>query len=248
MKDILKFSLLLNAFPINLKIVLPKMVFLNTIITTIFITSSHWVALAATTSTTTSARLPTTALVSNSASSKKLVLLGDSITEGLGVAKESTYGALLQEKIVKAQKNWVVVNSGVSGSTSASAPSRMKWILKSKPDLIILALGANDALRGLKLEATKKNLLEALQLAQKAGVKVILAGMLTPPNYGKKYSQDFAQLYKDVAQQSKVKLIPFLLEGVAGHTDLNIADGIHPNEKGHQVISEIVYKAIEDYL
>lgn len=180
--------------------------------------------------------------------SKKLVLIGDSITEGFGVSREATYSTLVQEKLKKAQKNWTLVNSSISGSTSASAPSRMKWILKSKPDLILLAIGANDALRGLKLEATKKNLLEALQLAKKEGVKVVLAGMLAPPNYGKKYSQDFAQLYRDLARESKVKLIPFLLEGVAGRTEMNIADGIHPNEKGHQIISEIVYKAIEEYL
>lgn len=179
---------------------------------------------------------------------KKLVLLGDSITEGIGVSKETTYGALIQEKLKKNKKNWIVINSGISGSTSASIPSRMKWVLKGKPDLIVLAIGANDALRGLKLEVTKKNILESVELAQKANVKVIIAGMLTPPNYGKKYSQDFAQLYQDVAKQTQAKLIPFLLEGVAGHSEFNIADGIHPNEKGHQKISEIVYKAIEEYL
>jgi len=179
---------------------------------------------------------------------KKLVLLGDSLTEGLGVSRDSTFAALVQEKLKKNNKNWIVTNSGVSGSTSASAPSRMKWILKSKPDLILLAIGANDALRGLKIEATKKNILEAIMLAQKSAVKVILAGMLAPPNYGKSYTQEFSKLYKDVAHQTKVKLIPFLLEGVAGHPELNIADGLHPNEKGHQIVAEIVYKAIEEYL
>lgn len=192
-------------------------------------------------------KMPVTT-TSNLNQTKKLVLLGDSITEGFGISREATYSTLVQEKLKKAQKNWTVVNSSISGSTSASTPSRMKWILKSKPDLVLLAIGANDALRGLKLESTKKNLLEALQIAKKEGVKVILAGMLAPPNYGKKYSQEFARLYKDLAQETKVKLIPFLLEGVAGHTELNIADGIHPNEKGHQIISEIVYKAIEEYL
>lgn len=180
--------------------------------------------------------------------SKKLVLLGDSLTEGFGVSKNSTYGALIQEKLKKNHKNWTVINSGVSGSTSASLASRMKWILKSKPDLILLAIGANDALRGLKLESTKKNILEAIKSAQGESAKVLLAGMLAPPNYGKTYTQEFERLYRDIAQQTKVKLIPFLLEGVAGQKELNIADGIHPNEKGHQVIAETVYKAIEEYL
>ncbi len=179
---------------------------------------------------------------------KKLVLLGDSLTEGFGVSKNSTYGALIQEKLKKNHKNWTVINSGVSGSTSASLASRMKWILKSKPDLILLAIGANDALRGLKLESTKKNILEAIKSAQGESAKVLLAGMLAPPNYGKTYTQEFERLYRDIAQQTKVKLIPFLLEGVAGQKELNIADGIHPNEKGHQVIAETVYKAIEEYL
>lgn len=179
---------------------------------------------------------------------KKIFLVGDSLTEGLGVAKEASYGSVLQTQLEKNKKKWTVVNSGISGSTSASIPARIKWVIKSKPDLIVLAIGANDALRGLKLEATKSNILEGIKLAQAASVKVVLAGMLAPPNYGTAYTQSFAQLYRDIARQTHVKLIPFLLEGVAGHSELNTADGIHPNEKGHKIVAETVYKAIEEFL
>lgn len=176
---------------------------------------------------------------------KKLVLIGDSLTEGYGVAKESTYGTLLEEKIKQSGKKWLVITSGISGSTSASAPPRMRWVLKSKPDVVLIALGANDALRGLKITETKKNIAEAIDIASSEKIKVILAGVLAPPNYGKDYTKNFAQIYKDLAKEKNVKLIPFLLEGVAGVKELNLADGIHPNEAGHKIIAETVFQAIK---
>jgi acyl-CoA thioesterase-1 len=181
-------------------------------------------------------------------STKKLVIIGDSLTEGFGVRRELAFPSLLQKKIDAAKKNWRVINSGISGSTSASAPSRVTWHLKQKPELIILALGANDGLRGSSVKAMEENLNKAAELAKKAGVKIILAGIQVPPNYGSAYATSFQEVFARVAQKSDIPLIPFLLEKVAGEKSLNLDDGIHPNEKGHAVISETVFTAIQKYL
>jgi acyl-CoA thioesterase I len=181
-------------------------------------------------------------------SAKKLVIIGDSLTEGFGVRRELAFPSLLQTKIDAAKKNWRVVNSGISGSTSASAPSRVTWHLKQKPELIILALGANDGLRGSSVKAMEENLNKAAELAKKAGVKMILAGIRMPPNYGDAYTKSFDAVFARVAQRNDIALIPFLLEKVAGEKSMNLDDGIHPNERGHAVISETVYAAIQKYL
>jgi len=182
------------------------------------------------------------------ADSKKLVIVGDSLTEGYGVSKESAFSTILQTKIKEHGKDWVVINSGISGSTSASAPSRLKWVLKSKPQLIVLALGSNDGLRGLKVTETKKNIASAIELAQKENIQVILAELKAPPNYGAQYTKNFSQIFPSLVKMYKIRLVPFLLEGVAGHKNLNLADGIHPNEQGHQVIAENIFQAIKDLL
>lgn len=178
----------------------------------------------------------------------RLVILGDSLTEGLGVAKENTFSSLLEKKIKASGKSWEVINSGISGATSASGPSRMKWNLKAKPQMVIIALGANDGLRGLPIESTEKNLEATIQIAQKEKITVIIAGMLLPPNYGAKYSEQFKNLYEKIAKKYSLKKIPFLLEGVAGNSAMNQDDGIHPNEKGHEKIAETVYQSIKGLL
>jgi acyl-CoA thioesterase I len=189
-----------------------------------------------------------TSLLSFASPQKSIVLLGDSLTEGFGVAKEAAYSSILQKKIAQAGKNWNVVNSGISGSTSASAPSRMNWVLKNKPDMVLLALGGNDALRGLRISDTKKNLQQAIEIAQQKKVRVVLAGIRPPPNYGEKYTHEYEELFRSLAKKYKVKLIPFLLEDVAGRKNLNLADGIHPNEKGHEIVAETVFQGIKDLL
>jgi acyl-CoA thioesterase-1 len=176
---------------------------------------------------------------------KKLVLLGDSLTEGYGVAREKSYAYLLQQKF-GAQVQ--IVNASISGSTSASAPSRMKWQMKEKPDALLLALGANDGLRGLPVKTLEDNLSQAIEIAQKEGVKVILGGMYLPPNYGADYGQKFKEVFKRLASKYKTPFIPFMLEGVAGHPEFNQADGIHPNEKGQAMVAETVYKALKAIL
>lgn len=176
---------------------------------------------------------------------KKLLILGDSLSEGYGVARDASYASLLEKKLQQNKKNWKVINASISGSTTASAVGRLKWQLKNKPDLLILALGANDGLRGTAVTETQKNLDQALELAKKEKLKTILFGMKMPPNYGEKYTKDFEQMYVELAKRHQVKLVPFFLEGVAGLPEMNQADGIHPNEKGHQKLSENVYRGIE---
>lgn len=187
-------------------------------------------------------------LLSAFAAPKKLVVLGDSLTEGYGVARDAAFPAVLEKKIKATGKDWTVVNAGVSGSTSASAISRMKWIFKSKPDLVILALGANDGLRGLKVAESKKNLAEAVAYAKSQKVPVVLGGLYMPPNYGKVYATEFRSMYEDLAKKDKLPFISFLLEGVGGKSQYNLADGIHPNEKGHAIIADNVFNSIKDLL
>jgi acyl-CoA thioesterase-1 len=180
---------------------------------------------------------------------KKLVVLGDSITEGYGVSKEAAYPAILEKKLHEAgKKDWSVINSGVSGSTTASATSRMKWIFKTKPDTVLLVLGANDGLRGLKVEASEKNLSEAIEYAQSQKVRVILGGLYMPPNYGKDYTEKFKKMFSDLAAKYKLTFIPFILDKVGGDPKYNQADGIHPNEAGHKIIADTIFNALKGAL
>lgn len=187
-------------------------------------------------------------LASISVHSKTLVIIGDSLTEGYGVAKEKAYPALLEEKIKADKKDWKVINSGVSGSTTASALSRVKWILKSKPDMVMIALGANDGLRGVKVETSKKNLDDAMALLKQAKIPMIVGGMQIPPNFGQVYANQFKSMFSDLAKKYNAAFVPFILEGVAGNSNLNQPDGIHPNEEGQKIMADTVYKHIRDIL
>ncbi len=183
-----------------------------------------------------------------SATTEKILMLGDSLTEGYGVSEEHAYPKVLEGLIVESGKDYQVINGGVSGSTTASGTSRLRWFLKAKPKLVLIALGANDGLRGVKLSQSKKNLKNIIELATKNNIKVVLAGMRIPPNYGEDYTKQFQKLYIDLAREYKVKRIPFLLKGVAAIKELNIEDGIHPNRKGHKIMANTVYKYIKEYL
>ncbi|WP_347356802.1 arylesterase [Bdellovibrio sp.] len=175
--------------------------------------------------------------------------MGDSLTEGYGVAKDAAFPAVLEKKLHEAgKKEWTVINAGVSGSTTASGISRMKWVFKSKPDAVILALGANDGLRGLKIEDSEKHLAQAIEYAQGQKVKVILGGLYMPPNYGKAYTDQFKKMYETLAKKYKVTFIPFILDKVAGNPKYNLADGIHPNEEGHKIIADNVFTALKGAL
>jgi len=171
----------------------------------------------------------------------RILCLGDSLTEGYGVEAEVAYPARLEQRLKELGHSDVrVINAGVSGATSASAVSRLKWQLRAKPDFLILALGANDGLRGIPVAEMRKNLDKALTLALDNGVRVLLAGMRLPPNYGPEYTRDFARTFTELAAERKVVLIPFLLEGVAARPELNQLDGIHPTARGYEIVTETV--------
>ena len=171
----------------------------------------------------------------------KLIFLGDSLTEGYGVAQERSFPQLIQQKFKTMNSNWTINASGSSGSTSASTLSRLKWIAKDRPEVVFILMGSNDGLRGLKVEETEKNLAEALKWAKEQKIKVILGQLHVPPNYGKDYSKRFAAIFPRLAKKHNVALAPFLLDQVAGISELNQADGIHPNEKGHKIIADNIY-------
>lgn len=177
-----------------------------------------------------------------------LVIVGDSLTEGYGVSRESAYPYLLEKMLEKDHVGWKIVNSGIGGSTSASAPGRVKWVLRSHPKIVVLFLGGNDALRGIPPKETQKNLEEAVRLLQEAKVKVLLVEMQAPPNYGAEYTKSFKQAFLNVKKDKKIDSLAFPLARVAGKKEFNQADGIHPNEKGHAMIAEDIYKAIKGYL
>lgn len=179
---------------------------------------------------------------------RTLVVLGDSLTEGLGVAKEKAYPALLEKLLNEKCHCWKVVNAGISGSTSASAPSRARWILKSQPDAVLVALGANDGLRGRPAGDLKKDLRSAIEVLEAGKTKVILAGMMMPPNYGAKYRKEFQDTFSSLAKEKQIPFIPFLLEGVAGDSKLNQPDGIHPNESGHEKVAAHLIPSLRKFL
>jgi acyl-CoA thioesterase-1 len=174
-----------------------------------------------------------------------ILCLGDSLTEGYGLAPEHAYPSVLERRLHAAgQRGTRVLNGGISGSTSASAVSRLEWQLRAAPDILILALGGNDGLRGLDLAATRRNLSAAIELAKGRGVRVVLAGMKLPPNYGPAYTGDFERLFPELAAEHDVALIPFLLEGVAARPGLNLPDGIHPNAEGYLRVAENVLEVL----
>lgn len=179
----------------------------------------------------------------------KILFLGDSLCAGYGVEQEQAFPSLINT-VYQNQPNLDVrvINASISGSTSASGYSRLRWGLRNKPDILVLELGANDGLRGLSTEDLEKNLAKTIRLALKNNIKVLLAGMQVPPNYGKNYSSQFKQVFSRLAVQHNITLIPFLLEGVAGDPGLNTADGIHPNARGHQIIAQTVMKYLTPLL
>ncbi|MFA5903575.1 MAG: arylesterase [Desulfobacula sp.] len=168
----------------------------------------------------------------------RILFLGDSLTAGLGVEPEEAYPSVIQKMLDEKQiRHITLTNSSISGSTSASAVSRLKWHLKAKPDMMVLALGANDGLRGLSTDEMEKNLDTAIVLAKEHNIRVILAGMQIPPNYGPEYTDAFRDVFSSLAKKHKLSFIPFLLKDVAGNPSLNQADGIHPNAEGHRIIA-----------
>jgi acyl-CoA thioesterase-1 len=175
-----------------------------------------------------------------------VLFLGTSLTAGYGVAPEQAYPALIQAKIDSAGLPYRVVNAGVSGETSAGALRRTDWLLRQPFDVLVLETGANDMLRGMDLDSTRANLQRILDRvrAERPDATIVLEGMMAPPNLGGAYTRAFQQIYPELAKENGVPLVPFLLEGVAGERDFNLADGIHPNAAGQRRVAETVWATL----
>lgn len=175
-----------------------------------------------------------------------ILALGDSLTEGLGVDEKDNYPSILEKSL---PKNIKVINAGLSGETSSGLLNRLDWVLSQKPNLTILNIGANDAMRGLPLELTTNNIDEIIAKIKESNSDVILAGMQIYNNLGKEYVTGFKDIYPELALQYKIPLIPFFLDHVAGNPELNQADMLHPNAKGYEIIvNQNVLPVINQYL
>jgi len=170
------------------------------------------------------------------AEERVIVAFGDSLTAGLGVPPEQSYPALLTAKLQAEGYPYRVVNAGVSGDTTAGGLRRVDWALRLRPTIVILELGINDALRGQDLAGVRANLGQLVERLQSAGARVLVAGMLLPPNYGARYGSEFQRLFQDVAKSRGAPLMPFFLDGVGGNPRLNQPDGIHPTVEGYRII------------
>lgn len=174
-----------------------------------------------------------------------IVAVGDSLTAGLGVNEENAYPARLEKKLRAAGYNWQVINAGISGETSSGTLSRVLWVLKLKPDIVILETGANDGLRGIDPRVTRKNIDETVRILKKNNVVVVLAGMRMVTNLGRKFTDEFYSNYPAVAQKYNLILVPFFLANIAGDPLLNQADGIHPTAEGYRKVTETVYPYVQ---
>jgi len=172
------------------------------------------------------------------AGERVIVAFGDSLTAGLGVAADQAYPALLAERLRREGYEYKVVNAGVSGDTTAGGLRRVDWALRLKPEIVILELGVNDALRGQNLAAVRANLDQLVARFQAAGARVLVAGMRLPPNYGSRYAEDFHRLFGEVARARNAPHVPFFLDGVGAVPRLNQADGIHPTAEGYAIVVE----------
>ena len=178
----------------------------------------------------------------------RIVAFGDSLTAGLGVRLEEAYPARLQQRVDAAGLDYEVVNAGVSGDTSAGGLRRLDWTLQGEVRALILALGANDGLRGLPPEQLRRNLEQMIETAQARGIAVVLAGMEAPPNFGRAYVVEFREVFPELAKQYRTALVPFLLEGVAGLGSMNQSDGIHPNAEGATLVADNVWAVLRPVL
>ena len=177
-----------------------------------------------------------------------VVFLGDSLTAGLGLDEDQSYPAILDKELREEGMPIRAVNAGVSGDTTAGGLSRIGWILGQRPDVVVVALGGNDGLRALPVEQAEKNLREIVRRSQASGARVLLLGMKMPPNYGPDYTRSFEAMYRDIAKDMNVPLLPFLLEGVGGIRNLNQGDGIHPTAEGQEILAKNVLPYLEEML
>jgi acyl-CoA thioesterase I len=178
----------------------------------------------------------------------RVVILGDSLTAGLGLPREQSIPSLLQRRIDEEGLEYEVANAGVSGDTSAGGLSRLDWALEGDVKVLVIELGGNDGLRGLPPAAMKRNLAEIITRAKRRGIRVLLTGMEAPPNLGPAYTSEFRDVFRDLADELDVELMPFFLDGVAGNPALNQRDEIHPNPDGARIIERNLWRALEPLL
>jgi len=186
------------------------------------------------------------------AEARTIVFFGDSLTAGYGLENPAAeaYPALIAGKIAAAGLPWRVVNAGVSGDTSAGGERRIDWVLRQPVDILVLALGANDGLRGIDPAVTRANLDAIIDRVhtRQPSARVVLAGMQMPPSLGQDYAKSYAAIFPAVAREEHVPLIPFLLEGVGGRPELNQADGMHPTAAGDAIVAETVWRVLRPLL
>jgi acyl-CoA thioesterase-1 len=173
-----------------------------------------------------------------------IVAVGDSLTAGLGVAEDDAYPAQLERKLRAAGYDWKVVNAGISGETSSGTLSRITWVMKLKPDIVILETGANDGLRGIDPRVTRKNIDETVRILKQQNVIVVLAGMQMVRNLGNEFTKAFAETYPLLAKKHSLILIPFFLQGVATDPSLNQTDGMHPTAEGYRIITGNIFPSV----
>ena len=184
------------------------------------------------------------------AKKKTIVFFGNSLTAGYGLSPSQAFPAIIQKKIDSLGLPYQVINAGVSGETSSGGKTRIDWILRQPVDIFILELGANDGLRGIPLSETKKSLQSIIDKvkAKNPATKLVFAGMQIPPNMGQTYSTEFRNIYTELASKNAMTLIPFILEGVGGETNLNQEDGIHPTAEGHRIVAANLWRQLEKLL
>jgi len=177
-----------------------------------------------------------------------ILFFGDSLTAGYGIELEEAFPALIQQRLDSLGMDYTVINSGLSGETTAGGLNRINWVLNQKVDVFVLELGANDGLRGILLDQTKNNLQAIIDYVKEKNpqTQIVLAGMQIPPNMGPEYTQEFRTIFPELAEKNDIPLIPFLLDGVAGIPELNLEDGIHPTPQGHQIVRENVWSVLKE--
>lgn len=178
---------------------------------------------------------------------KTILFFGTSLTAGLGLDLSEAYPAVIQRKIDSLGLDFTVVNAGLSGDTSASGLNRIGWVFNQNIDVLVLEMGANDGLRGIPLDETEQNLQKIIDFvrAKNPEVEIVLAGMQMPPNMGPDYTSTFRELFPKLAEKNRLQLVPFLLDGVGGHPELNQADGIHPTAEGQEILARNVWAVLK---
>ncbi|MFN3840886.1 MAG: arylesterase [Cyclobacteriaceae bacterium] len=181
---------------------------------------------------------------------RTLLFFGDSLTAGYGLSPEEAFPALVEKQLTAKGKPCRAINAGLSGETSAGGLTRIDWVLRQPVDVFVLELGANDGLRGLPLDQTEQNLQAIIDKVKTKfpNARLVIAGMMVPPNMGPEYSAGFKALFPRLAKKNNAVLVPFLLDGVAGNETLNLPDGIHPNIEGHKIVAANLVKVIEPLL